>query len=293
MSCPNCALDAVDFLGPYQGTHGIFSRMSLGRCAGCGLVYAYPQPTEGELARYYGHYWDGQVAVSTPSTRCYYLAQGLSRVRYIERRVPLERSLKVLDMGAGLGLFHDAMRLLGKAHEYVAVETDRAQLAALRQRLGDRAAFGDLAQVPPGEAFDLIVLAHVLEHMSRPHELVSALTARLKPRGALFVEVPNGDYRYKTNFESHLLFFHPESLQSLLAAHGEVLDVDTVGKPAAALRITQVHPERGLLRPLKEVVKSMIAAATPNVLETQIARYEMSAYGGDRQWLRGLLRRAA
>ena len=293
MSCPNCAGEVVELVAPYLGTHEIFRRMNLGRCAGCGIVYAYPQPTRSELARYYEHYWDGQVAVSTPSTRRYYLAQGVSRVRYIERSSPLHGPVRVLDMGAGLGLFHDAMLLLGKSHEYTAVETDLAQLAALRQRLGKTSAFGDLQEVAPGETADLIVLAHVLEHVARPHEIVSALTARLKPGGALLVEVPNGDHRYKANFESHLVFFDPESLRSLLAKHGEVLDVSTVGKHAAELRITQVHPERGLLRPLKEAVKSAIAAVTPRVIEKQIERYEMSHYGGDRQWLRALLRRPA
>ena len=292
MSCPGCAHDRPAPVRSYLGTHDIFRRMSLERCGDCGLVYADPQPTDAELAAYYEHYWDGEVAVSTPSTRRYYLAQGLSRVRYVARRLDLTRRPSVLDMGAGLGLFHDAMKHAGFAHDYCAVESDRRQLDALRQRFGGHAAFRDLADVPADRAFDLIVLAHVLEHMSRPHDLVGALVARLKPGGVLLIEVPNGDYRYKTNFESHLLFFDPASLRRLVEPHGEVLDVSTVGKLASTLHITQVHPERSLLRPLKEAVKTVIAAATPNFVDTQIARYEMSAYGGDRQWLRALVRKS-
>jgi SAM-dependent methyltransferase len=263
--------------------------MRLARCAGCGLVFAHPQPSPGELDDYYRHYWDGEVAVSTPSTRRYYLAQALSRVEYL-RRFGLPDAPAVLDMGAGLGLFHDALARLGIAHRYAAVEADRRQLAALKARLGEAGACASLEELPEGEAWDLVVLAHVLEHLPRPHELVASLARRLRPGGLLMVEVPNGDHRYKSNFESHLLFFDPPSLGRLLERHGELLDVSTVGREATKLRITQVHPEKGLLRPLKELAKAAIAAATPDFDAKQVARYEMSRYGGDRQWLRAALR---
>ena len=291
--CPNCARGDIEPVAPYLGSHEIFRRMSLGRCRACGLTFAQPQPSGAELARYYDHYWDGEVAVSLPSTRRYYFAQALSRVRYLQPFIAPNREPRVLDMGAGLGLFHDAMLRLGRRHEYVAVETDRTQYAALRARLGDAAAFGALDAVPGGRAFDLIVLAHVLEHISRPHEFIDTLVARLAPGGVLFIEVPNGDHRYKNNFESHLLFFDPGSLRALLARHGDVLDVNTVGAAAPTLRITQVHPERSALRPLKELVKTVIAVATPDFDERQIKRYAMGAYGGDRQWLRAVLAKGA
>lgn len=289
MNCPVCAGADSAPVRDYLGTHEIFKRMSLARCAGCGLVYAHPQPMAAELADYYGHYWDGEVAVSTPSTRRYYFAQSLSRVVYLQKFRVLD-SASVLDMGAGLGLFHDALSNMGIAHRYVAVETDRGQLAALKTRLGDKGVVASLDELPTGEAWDLIVLAHVLEHMAQPHDFIGTLMQRLKPGGLLMVEVPNGDYRYKNNFESHLLFFDAASLRRLLERHGELLDVSTVGKDAAKLRITQVHPEKGPLRPLKELLKSVIAAATPDFNRRQIERYEMNSYGGDRQWLRAVLR---
>lgn len=290
MNCPVCSGADCAPVRDYLGTHEIFKRMSLARCAGCGLVFARPQPTAAEVAEYYSHYWDGEVAISTPSTRRYYFAQSLSRVAYLQKFRVLD-SASVLDMGAGLGLLHDALAKLGVAHRYVAVETDRTQLAALKARLGDQRAYASLDELPTGESWDLIVLAHVLEHVAQPHELIGSLVQRLSSGGLLMVEVPSGDWRYKNNFESHLLFFDPTSMRRLLERHGELLDVSTVGKDAAKLRITQVHPEKGLLRPLKELVKSVIAAATPDFDRRQIERYEMSSYGGDRQWLRAVLRR--
>ena len=68
--------------------------------------------------------------------------------------------------------------------------------------------------------------------------------------------------------------------------------MSSVGKSAAQLSIAQVYPDRGALRPLKEVVKSLLACVTPGYYDREIARYGMSASGGDRQWLRALVRRA-
>lgn len=291
MNCPNCGHGELADVGPYLGSHEIFRRMTLARCARCELVFARPQPSPAELADYYDHYWDGEVAVSTPSTRRYYLAQSLSRVDYLKRFGILETRPAVLDVGAGLGLFHDGLMRRGVTHDYVAVETDREQFEGLRRRFGEAGAYRRLEDVPAERRFDLLVLSHVLEHMGHPHAFVAGLMQRLRPAGLLFVEVPHRDYRYKALFESHLLFFNAHSLGDLLGRHGKVLDVSTVGKEAAKLYVAHVHPKPDALRPLKELVKSGIAFATPDFDEKQVARYGMSSYGGDRQWLRAVVAR--
>lgn len=291
MNCPNCGHGESTAVGPYIGSHEIFRRMSLACCARCELVYAQPQPSPAELADYYAHYWDGEVAVSTPSTRRYYLAQSLSRVDYLKRFGIFDTAPRVLDVGAGLGLFHDGMTRRGVAHDYVAVETDRDQFEGLRRRLGADHAFQRLEDVPAERKFDLLVLSHVLEHMDQPHAFIGGLMQRLRPGGLLFVEVPHRDYRYKSLFESHLLFFNANSLGDLLGRHGKVLDVGTVGREAGKLYVAHVHPKPDALRPLKELVKTGIALVTPDFDNRQIRRYEMSSYGGDRQWLRAVVQR--
>ncbi|GJQ56119.1 MAG: hypothetical protein HKUEN07_26880 [Rhodocyclaceae bacterium] len=291
MNCPNCGHGETTAVGPYIGNHEIFRRMSLVRCERCDLVFAQPQPSPAELADYYDHYWDGEVAVSTPSTRRYYLAQSLSRVDYLKRFGILDANPVVLDVGAGLGLFHDGMTRRGVDHDYVAVETDRVQFEGLRRRLGTASAFRRLEDVPADRKVDLLILTHVLEHMDQPHAFVSSLMQRLRPGGLLFVEVPHRDYRYKALFESHLLFFNPNSLGDLLGRHGKVLDVCTVGKEAAKLYVAHVHPKPDALRPLKELVKTCLALVTPGFNERQIARFGMSSYGGDRQWLRAVVQK--
>jgi SAM-dependent methyltransferase len=286
MNCPNCGHGESAAVGPYIGSHEIFRRMSLARCERCELVFAHPQPSQAELDGYYAHYWDGEVAVSTPSTRRYYLAQSLSRVDYLRQFGIFSTPPAVLDVGAGLGLFQEGMDRRGVKHDYVAVETDRGQFDDLRARLGAPNAYPRLEDVPAERKFDLVVLSHVLEHLAEPHAFLADLMQRLRKGGLLFVEVPHRDYRYKALFESHLLFFNPKSLETLLGRHGKVLDVSTVGKNADRLYVAHVHPKPDALRPLKELVKTCMALATPDFNAQQIARFEMSSYGGDRQWLR-------
>lgn len=290
MNCPNCGSDENKKVKPYSGVHPVFQKMGLLECNECVLVFAAPQPTEDELKQYYSNYWDGSVAVSKPSTRRYYLAQSVSRVQYLSSYMK-DGDLDVLDVGAGLGLFESGLNSCNIKSNYVAVEPDNQQFEKIRTRFGSDNVFLELRDVPNGRKFDLIVLSHVLEHVKNPHEFIDSLIPFLKANGLLFVEVPNRDYRYKDNVESHLLFFNPTSMTKTLEQHGEVLDVCTVGKIASSLRIKNTMPQHGFVQLSKEAVKYFIALATPNLLKKDISRYEMNQYGDDRQWLRAVVKK--
>jgi SAM-dependent methyltransferase len=290
MQCPNCQSDNVEFMAPYKGRHVPFDKLSLAKCGGCSLVFAYPMLNDHDLSGYYKNYWAGDVAISTPSTRRYYMAQSLSRVQYLNQFMGPGKALEnVLDMGAGLGLFYDAMREMGWQSNYFAVEPDRQQFMALQRKHDSSHVFSCLKDIPENIKFDMIILAHVLEHVPRLHEFLGELTRYLKPGGILFVEVPNQDYRYKDLYESHVYFFGPQSLQAALARHGKILQVSTVGKKTDELHIQYVHPQRGLVLFIKESVKTILAWFTPNVIRQQIAKYYMDVYGDDRQWLRAAI----
>jgi len=226
--------------------------MRLGRCTGCGLVLrirSRMRPNCRLLPRTIG--WRGSGV--HPSTRRYYVAQGLSRLHYLRRFIEFGRQPSVLDMGAGLACCAMAGRNSASS-AITAVESDRRQLAALRSRLGEGAAYADLAALPPALRFDLVVLAHVLEHAADPNGC-SARSWRGSSPAARCSSSAQRRPSYKANFESHLLFFDVASLRRLLQSHGELIDVAFRGKPAAQLDIVQVYPDRGALRPLKEALK--------------------------------------
>ena len=288
MNCPNCNNSDTEDLQPYSGLHAPFTRLSLFKCTGCELVFAAPIPTTDELGKYYSNYWDGSVAISTPSTRRYYIAQSLSRIRYLRDKINLPEKMEVLDIGAGLGLFHKAMVDEGINHEFTAIEFDAKQLEQLNKS-DIKECYKELSDLPADRKYDLVILSHVLEHMSSPHQFISDIMIHVKPGGYLFVELPNSDYRYKAIYESHLLFFTPASLRNMLGHHGKVVDVSTVGQQAAKLNITSATPQSGPILLIKEIIKTMLVLVTPDHTNKQIKRFKMSDYGGDRQWLRAII----
>lgn len=288
MNCPNCNNSSTKHLQPYSGSHAPFTNLSLSKCDSCELVFATPIPTEDELIKYYGSYWDGSVAISTPSTRRYYMAQSMSRIKYLAKHKIIANKMDVLDIGAGLGLFHKAMSNENINHKYTAIEVDAVQFEQLKKSNIEEC-YKTLEELPSDRKYDLVILSHVLEHMSAPHQFLENIMAHIKPGGYLFVELPNSDYRYKEIFESHLLFFTPDSLDDLLGRHGKVIDVSTVGQLAEKLHVSSAMPKAGLILFIKETIKIILALVTPDHMNKQITRFHLDDYDGDRQWLRAII----
>jgi 2-polyprenyl-3-methyl-5-hydroxy-6-metoxy-1,4-benzoquinol methylase len=97
---------------------------------------------------------------------------------------------KLLDYGCGSGEYLLWMAPLG--HSLVGVEYDPHLLAAVAERGIQIEDVMTIDQQDWGCAFDHITIAHVLEHVPDPVDLLRRLFAYLKPGGTLFIEVPNG-----------------------------------------------------------------------------------------------------
>ena len=63
---------------------------------------------------------------------------------------------------------------------------------------------------------DVVVISHVLEHVSNPKGFLSFANSFLKKGGALFIEIPCNDFQHKKIMEPHLLFFDKKPLTLLL-----------------------------------------------------------------------------
>ena len=131
-----------------------------------------------------------------------------------------------LDFGTGAAAMLD---LLGRdARRAVGIEpqaTDRN--AALARGLDVRRSLADVQ----GEAFDVVTLFHVLEHLPDPIETLQTLRALLAPGGILIVEVPHARdfllqtldsaaFRAFTLWSEHLVLHTRDSLERLLVAAG-------------------------------------------------------------------------
>ena len=150
----------------------------------------------------------------------------------------------VLEIGAGIG--NITARLMSRKLQYIAAEKDPLYLHALRNRFlrtpnvfvrnldpEDPAAFTGLV-----DTFDTALCLNVLEYVSDPEAVLSALHAALLPGGVLLVLVPQGPGLYGSIDRGlgQKRRFHLETLRRMLGSAGfrleRVHQLNKVGAPA-------------------------------------------------------------
>lgn len=103
----------------------------------------------------------------------------------IEREVPLDASLTVMDFGAGTGLI--AARIAPRVRALLAVDVSRSMLDQLSKKpeLAERATVycQDILEAPLGRSVDLIVSAMAMHHVRDTAALARALYAHTTPGG--------------------------------------------------------------------------------------------------------------
>jgi SAM-dependent methyltransferase len=125
---------------------------------------------------------------------------------------------RILDFGAGAAGF--LLKARAVATEAAGIEPERR----VRDLLGKEITlYGSLDELKDAK-FDLITAFHVVEHLSDPRAILSALARRLAPGGRLIIEVPSSDDALLTLFDcepfqnftywsQHLFLFNAETLR--------------------------------------------------------------------------------
>ncbi len=164
----------------------------------------------------------------------------------LRRRIRgLPPGLRLLDLGAAGGHLGRAVR--DRCAFLAGVEQDRSLPGSAREgyddwRMEDALSAGDWE-----EPFDAVVCADVLEHLSRPEELLERIRSWLKPNGTLLVSLPNvaniairlallfGHFRYTDRGildRTHLSFYTLASARQLLESCGfRILAEETTTMP--------------------------------------------------------------
>lgn len=162
-----------------------------------------------------------------------YLTNVFSRiVRDIQRFKPTGH---VLEIGSSLGYLLRVLCSVGFDAE--GVEPSKFAVDYARER-GLKVTHGYFEQsLYPPSSFDVVILNHVLEHISNPSELLHGVREILRDGGIILVSVPNFGsieaqlFRQHWRFlmpQEHYLQFTPKTLSCLLLRNGfDVLDVIT------------------------------------------------------------------
>jgi SAM-dependent methyltransferase len=225
LACQICgSTEAVPIVRKFEHT--------IARCQRCGLIYANPRmPAESILARYSQDYFSNE----------YLPAQGVQDgqydLDYFDRRYRpwlalVERQVggigAMLEIGAGAGFYLKAAQRAG--WRVTGIELSEAAVAFAHDQLGL-----DVLRMPaeqldlPDQAFDVVVMLEVIEHLFEPRRVLENARGLLRPAGTLVISTPNFNAFSRLALGSswavlspgeHLYYFTENSLRVILEATG-------------------------------------------------------------------------
>jgi SAM-dependent methyltransferase len=136
---------------------------------------------------------------------------------FVSNHLP-EGERRLLDIGAGTGVFPHAMKSLGWS--CTALDPDPRACAHLRERVGVAVIQGDFSSLDTTSIgpFELITLNKVVEHVEDPISMLTSAGSILSHNGLLYVEVPDGSAAAQLGKDREEFFvehLHAFSLASL------------------------------------------------------------------------------
>jgi O-antigen/teichoic acid export membrane protein/SAM-dependent methyltransferase len=155
-------------------------------CRRCGLFWTNPLKHDSQEAT---------AEITYPGEEVY-LSNSISQKKRFRRQLKTflrksggkdVKSLRVLEVGSGLGFFLDACEELGIPAEGCDI-VERAVRFANRER--ERVRLGTLDDYYPDESFDAIFAFNLIEHLPHPKDLLTQAHRILKPGGTLVLETP-------------------------------------------------------------------------------------------------------
>ena len=182
------------------------------RCGNCGLVRLNPRPDVSELNRIYppDYYAYGLLSEESDSEPGFLnrlkIRMYRGRIEAMVDRLAKPGKVHLLDVGCADGRLLDWYKTssVGDRLETHGVEMSETAAAAARRR-GHRVVTGRFEveeELEPG-SFDLIIAAHVIEHVDDPERFARHAADLLAPGGLLVLYTPNWDSADARRFRGH------------------------------------------------------------------------------------------
>ena len=230
--CPLCGNDRNRFFECFNfRDRDILNRI----CLNCGLVFQSPCMDEDETAAFYAAEYrllnEGSI---NPTRRNITTQQGRAESLVHFVRSDVGRLSRHLDIGCSMGILLDGFEKAYHCHS-VGIEPGEAHRNhAHNAGLTVYASLEELEE-KERERFNLISMAHVLEHIPDPvGYLVHLRETLLDPEGWLLLEVPNL-YAHDLFETAHLVAYSAHTLRQTLEKAGfEVVRLEKHGRPRSA-----------------------------------------------------------
>ena len=211
----------------------------LRRCGRCGLVATDQVPEFDYDGGYFVGGETGGYDFDSPFSRAYDEARFNAELDRFDHE---GLTGSILDIGCATGVFlHYAQQ---RGREIAGVEVAQYARERVSEELGVPIA-GSLAELPPGQRYEIVTLHHVLEHIHGP---LAFLRDEVAPRVGrrLLIEVPNfaslpskvhGPKWKDLRPEQHVYHYTPDSLPRMVEAAGlQVRRVTSLSEPLWSLR---------------------------------------------------------
>lgn len=242
ISCELCSSTEIETL--YKAVEGYFGVPNIHTymiCQNCGLVFIHPKPTSEYLTLIYEKNYHPPFDITKKNLRlkikekvyAYYLtaskAQNNSFLRVFYKIVrdyyiiPHTSGRRILDVGCGNGHFLNLFKQNGWETHGTEISKTSASYA---EKLGNKIFTGELTDAHyPQQYFDVIVINHVLEHISDPKKLLDECYNIIKDDGTIVVAVPNFDCFdskflhnswFSIHIPCHLYQFNKKTLKNYL-----------------------------------------------------------------------------
>ena len=115
------------------------------------------------------------------------------KFQYVRRRIS-SPAIRILDIGCGNNSPSVTKHWFPGCH-YTGADIQRYNLGGADDAAMDAfyllGADGSGYSAIPGASYDLVILNHVLEHMTEPAPILAALCAKLKPGGYIWIAFPS------------------------------------------------------------------------------------------------------
>jgi 2-polyprenyl-3-methyl-5-hydroxy-6-metoxy-1,4-benzoquinol methylase len=205
-------------------------------CINCGFVYQSPRMTDEELDHFYeAEYRTLYQGGEGPSRKDLVVQAGRAEALIEFLKKNRVRPFRALDIGSSAGTL--LLRIKDRYGAVVAgVEPGAAYRAyAENQGITIYSALEELVEYRE-LPFDLICMAHVLEHLPDPAGYLARLREQhFSPGGSLLVEVPNL-YAHDSFEVAHLSAYSKHTLQQMLEKAGyEILALKIHGQPRSVV----------------------------------------------------------
>jgi len=229
-SVPCCICKGNDFeLLSQKDRDGLYMPVVI--CKHCGLIQTNPRMNQDSYNQFYRYEYRklyNEAQMSTDELFSFQYKRGQAIYQYLQSHCkflePLS-CLSVLEVGCSVGGILKYFKEKGCHVKGVDLDEEYVSFGNKHYQLD--LALGSLNDVHLEFEPDIIIYAHVLEHILAPKEELSCVKGKIADNGILYIEVPSVQSLLKNNTDflqllqnAHVYYFTPATLQNLLVTNG-------------------------------------------------------------------------